>query len=231
MRGLLNLKGKGDFYLNIVMYRLSSILKINISESIFFYIAQPLSWTTCKCSSGMANETSEESGMPSVQPTPFCSHTCCYISVCATSPICPMSRPRQNLNLALSPSSHRGNSFRESLPSNSSPIKCLNAWLVATSPRCYWRLCAQATNGQPGVWLWPAVSPKGCTDVTCSKQRWETRNMSDTHSAAVKPRPLRRLGLEGLDSQQRGILEWTESEMLQWLINYLISFHCFKRKL
>lgn len=47
MRGLLNLKGKGDFYLNIVMYRLSSILKINISESIFFYIAQPLSWTTC----------------------------------------------------------------------------------------------------------------------------------------------------------------------------------------
>lgn len=160
----------------------------------------------------MANETNDESGVPSVLLTPFCSHTCCYINVCSISPICPMSRPRQNLNLALSPSSHRGNGFRESLSSNSSPIKCLHAWLLAMSPRCYWQLCAQATNGQPGVWLWPAVSPKGRTDATCSKQQWQTRNMSDTQSAVVKPRPLRRHTLEGLDSQQTGILE---SGMLQ----------------
>lgn len=33
-----------------------------------------------------------------------------------------------------------------------------------------------------------------------------------THSAE----PLKRLTLEGLDSQQKGILKWTEPEMLQW---------------
>lgn len=165
------------------------------------------------------NLACRQPGVKSVQSTPFCSHTCCYINVCSTSPIWPTSRPQQNRNLTRYPSSHRSNGFRLNLPSNSSPIKCLHAWLLAMSPRCNWQLCARATNGQTRVWLWPAVSPKGCTDTTCSKPRFETRNTPYTHNADVKPRPLRRLTFKGLDSQQKGILEWTESEMLHWLIN------------
>lgn len=101
-------------------------------------------------------------------------HECLF-----TSPICPMSGPQQNLNLALSPSSHRGNGFRESLPSNSSPIKCLHAWLLAMSPRCSRQLCAQATNGQPRVWLRP-----GChlqqTTLGDGKHVWHTQHCCKT---------------------------------------------------
>lgn len=75
------------------------------------------------CSSGMANQTTDESGVLSVQSTPFV-HTPVATPMLVPLPTFVQCQDRARTSILLSPSSHWGNGFRESLPSNSSAIKC-----------------------------------------------------------------------------------------------------------
>lgn len=142
---------------------------------------------------------------------PFCSHTCRYTNACSTSPICPSVKTAPE-------------------PRSCSPHHLTGA---TASGRVYHPILVQLNVSTPDAWpCLPGAPGSSVHRQLMANPRSESGQLFVPNAARMPPAainagrqetclthsagPLKRLTLEGLDSQQKGILKWTEPEMLQW---------------